>query len=254
MERHRELAELQRDWKPPVELSGSSSREVELSGGGKAVASLAIVLMLGAIASIVFLTREASRQAADTRELLTSGVVVDGVVTRKTRTGGEDSKHRIAYEFRHDGSLYGGSATTSKRLWAKLEVGSTVPVRFLPSRPERNHLDGSRARGIPVWLAPALSALLVATALFLVWLIRRQMQLLAEGRPAPARVVKHKSGQHGKSYTYEFPVLGGGTKKGNSGGEMSKPPAVGSTICVIYDRDNPGRNCPYPLSLVRVMR
>jgi hypothetical protein len=253
MERHRELAELQKDWRPPVELSGSSSREVELSRGGKAVASLAIVLMLGAIASIVFLTREASRQAAETNHLLTAGLVVEGVITRHWRTGGEDSKHRIAYEFRHDGRLYGGSATTSKRLWAKLGVGSTVPVRFVPDRPERNHLDGSRTGNMPIWLPPALSALLVALAMLMVWLIRRQMQLLADGRPALARVVKHNSGQHGKSYTYEFPVLGGGTKKGNSG-EISKPPAVGSTICVIYDRDNPGRNCPYPLSLVRVMR
>ena len=39
-----------------------------------------------------------------------------------------------------------------------------------------------------------------------------------------------------------------------SGGETSKPPAIGSTICVVYDRDNPGRNSPYPFSLVRVMR
>jgi hypothetical protein len=253
MERHRELQELQRDWKPPVELLGSSSREVELSGGGKALACLAVLLMLGAIASIVFLSREASRQAAETRQMLTSGLVVEGSITRHWRTGGEESKHRIAYEFEHHGRTYGGSAKTPKRVWAKLAVGSPLPVRFLPDRPERNHPADWRTGDMPLWVPPLAAGSLVAVAVLLVWLIRRQTQLLSEGRPAPARIVKHNSGQHGKSYTYEFPLLGGGTEKGNSG-EISKPPAVGSTICVIYDRDNPGRNAPYPFALVRVMR
>lgn len=254
MERHRELAELQRDWKPPVELSGASSREVELSAGGKVAAGLAILLMVGAIASIVFLTREASRQAEAAQHMMTAGRVVDGVVTRHWKSGGEETQHRIAYQFQHDGRTYAGAAKISKRVWTRLSVDSPVAIRFLPEQPEHNQLADARNSRMPRWLPSGLSALLVAGAMLIVWLIRRQMQLLSDGRPALARVVKHTRGQHGKSFTYEFPVLGGGTKKGNSGSETRKPPAVGSTICVIYDRDNPGRNSPYPLCLVRVMR
>jgi hypothetical protein len=254
MEQHRELAELQRAWKPPVELSGASSREVELSVGGKALACLAIALMLGAIASIVFLTREASRQAEAVEHMMTDGLVVDAVVTRHWQSGGEESRHRIGYEFQHDGRTYAGAGKLPKRTWARLSVGSPVSVRYLPEQPQRNQLADARNSGMPLWFPPGLSVLLVAGALLLVWLIRRQMRLLSEGRPAVARVVKHTSGQHGKSFTYEFPVLGGGTRKGSSGAEVRKPPAVGATLCVIYDRDNPGHNSPYPLSLVRVMR
>jgi hypothetical protein len=253
MERYRELAELQREWKPPAELSGSSSREVELSGGGKALACLSVALMLGAIASIVFLSREASRQAGDAKRLFTIGRVADGVVTRHWRSGGEESQRRIAYEFQHDGRTYAGAAKTPKRIWATLAVGSPVSIRYLPEDPARNHPARWRAGSLPLWLPPALSAVLVAVAFLLVWLIRRQTQLLSEGRPAPARIVKHTKGQHGKSYKYEFPVLGGGTMTGG-GGETSRPPAIGATICIVYDRDNPGRNSPYPFCLVRVVR
>ncbi len=38
------------------------------------------------------------------------------------------------------------------------------------------------------------------------------------------------------------------------GGERRNPPAIGSTITVIYDPDKPKRNEPYPLQLVRVDR
>ena len=253
MERHRELAELQRDWKPPAELSGSSSREVELSGGGVAVACLAVGLILGAIASIVLLSREASRQAGDADRLFTKGRVAEGSVTRHWKSGGEGSNRRIAYEFQHDGRTYAGAAKTPKRIWATFAVGSPVDVRFLPENPERNHPAGWRPGRLPLWLPPGLAALLVAVAFLLVWMVRRQTQLLSDGRAARARVVKHTAGEGGKSYTYEVPVLGGGTMKGRAG-EVRKPPAIGSAICVIYDRDNPGRNSPYPLCLVRVVR
>jgi hypothetical protein len=34
-------------------------------------------------------------------------------------------------------------------------------------------------------------------------------------------------------------------------GTSSKPPAVGTVICVVYDPDRPSRNRVYPLALVK---
>jgi hypothetical protein len=58
---------------------------------------------------------------------------------------------------------------------------------------------------------------------------------------------------HGKFLKYEFSLAGGGVEKG-SGGSTRKPPAIGSTICILYDRDNPRRNAPYPFDMTRVVR
>jgi len=87
--------------------------------------------------------------------------------------------------------------------------------------------------------------------------VRHQRTLLREGRPARATVtsVKKHHGSHGATHTvmaYEFPLFGGGTTTGKA--TVNKPPAVGATISVVYDSDQPKRNRPYPFPLVTVDR
>ena len=79
------------------------------------------------------------------------------------------------------------------------------------------------------------------------------MRLLSEGRPSPALVTRHTQVKGGKMMTYEFPLHGGGVGKGR-GGTSRKPPAIGSAITIVYDRENPRRNAPYPLQMVKVVR
>jgi len=253
MERYRELEQLRRNWKPPVELMGSTPREVKLSAGGIGVACLIATLFLGAIASVLGLSRVATRQAARTQALYESGARTEAVITRHWRTGGEDSQRRIAYEFEHQGQVYRRTVRTPKAIWSRLSVGATIPVRFVQANPELNHPAEWRTSDMPQWLPAATAAGLVAVALVLIFVLRRQMQLLSDGRPAPARVTAHKRGQHGHSIVYEFPLLEGGIGKGR-GGEGSKPPSVGATISIVYDRDNPSRSAIYPMSMVRVVR
>jgi len=85
--------------------------------------------------------------------------------------------------------------------------------------------------------------------------INQERRLLSEGRAAPALVtaLKTQSGTHGekhRSMTYEFPLMSGAVASGKSG-TSSKPPAVGSVICIVYDPERPGRNKVYPFGLVR---
>jgi hypothetical protein len=252
-DRGRELQDLQRDWTPPPELARGGPREVKLSGGGIAVSVVACLLLLGAIAAAVGLSRVAARQSNETRQLAASGIEAQALVTRHWRSGGKDSERRVAYWFEYEGRAYEGSARTPRSVWAELEVGSPIRVRFLPGRPEVNHPAGWQRGDMPSWIPAFVAVGLIFPGLLLLYMIRRQIQLLSEGRPAPAIVLGHRRIKGGKMMQYEFPLPGGGIGKGR-GGKSRRPAAVGSTITVVYDRDNPKRNAPYPFDMVRIDR
>jgi hypothetical protein len=111
---------------------------------------------------------------------------------------------------------------------------------------------------IPRWLPFVVAAAIAAIGMLCVYLIHIQRTLLMEGRAAPAVVTGHAKHQtpHGgtqRSLTYTFSLLSGATASGKSG-TSSKPPAIGSVICVLYDPERPRRSMPYPLPLVRPAR
>ena len=250
----RELTELMRGWKPPVELGVSSPREVKLSAGGIGIACLAAVLVLLAVAAAVTLSRLRSSQLREKRVLAESGVLTEAVVTRRFRANDKEHQPRITYEFRHEGQTYRKSTNTPESIWKGLAPGSTIEVRFLPGDPMTNHPTEWEPGEVPAWAPGVAAAALVVLAMVLLRGLRRQMQLLSDGRAAPAVVVGHRRVQHGqKVLKYEFPLMDGGVGKGR-GGQTRKPAAVGSTITVVYDRDNPKRNAPYPFDLARVVR
>lgn len=102
-----------------------------------------------------------------------------------------------------------------------------------------------------MWVAPLAAAGLGLGASLCLLAIRRQRRFLEDGRAAPARVTKHKLTKDGCKFYYEFPLLSGATALGQ-GGPAKHPPAVGTTLCILYDADDPKRNTPYPLSLVKL--
>jgi hypothetical protein len=86
----------------------------------------------------------------------------------------------------------------------------------------------------------------------LAMLLRKQVRLLTEGRPAPGIVTGWRRTKGGTVLRYEFVLLNGATAKGR--GKSRRPPAIGSPICVLYDPENPRRNAPYPLCLVKLTK
>jgi hypothetical protein len=116
------------------------------------------------------------------------------------------------------------------------------------------HREARPGGGMPLWLPFLVAAGVAALGGLCLRELHRQRRLLTEGRAAPAVVTKHTDtkdshgGKH-KTITYDFPLLNGAMRTGTSG-TSSKPPAVGSVICVVYDPDVPTRNKVYPLSLV----
>lgn len=212
--------------------------------------ALVFVFAAGALAVGVLLSSIVLRQTEEYRRLRDEAVETTGQITRVWRTRGDKPRHMIGYEFDVQGRTYRGEQRVSARSWPRYRSGSNLPIRYVSSDPSIHAPRDLGRGGIPMWVPP-LATLALAAAAWLCFLqIRGQRHLLVEGRPAPAVVRDHKKGQHGITYHYEFPLLAGSNYSGKKGPEK-KPPAVGATICVLYDPDNPKDNAPYPLSLVR---
>jgi hypothetical protein len=158
----------------------------------------------------------------------------------------------VTYEFQAEGRTYHRSVGAPLSVWKKLAPGSPLTVRFLPSDPAHNHPSDWAESTMPLWLALLLGCLLAAGGGVLVLVLRWQLALLSEGRPAPAVVTRYSHAQHGqKNIHYEFPLFGGGMAKGRRG-PSRRLPAIGATLCVIYDRENPRRNALYPLKMAKL--
>jgi hypothetical protein len=192
------------------------------------------------------------RQAADRRALVETGVLTTGQVTRLWTSG--DDRRRVAYGFVVDGRAYTGRTQVSAERRRTLQVGSSITVRYVPVNPAVHDLGDGPRDGMP-WFLPAVvgSALAACSALCLV-AVGRQRRLLMDGRLAPAIVTGHKEQktQHGthRSLTFDFMLPSGRVASGKSATSKA-PPAVGTTLCVVYDPDHPRRYRIYPFTLVQ---
>jgi len=249
-----ELVELLRGFVPPSGLGSARPRDVRLTGRGLAVVAMAVLLLVGAVAAGLTLYAQSIRQTRDRRLLAESGVDVDARVTRLWRSDeGKSKQSRVAYQFDADGRTHEGQLKMSLAAWRTLEVGARLSIRYLPANPGLSVLGGAEPRVTPLWVPWAAAAPIAAGGLICLFVLRAQRRLLAEGRAAPAVVtahVKHHS-QHGthRSMKYDFPLMSGAVASGTCG-TSSKPPEIGSVVCVLYDPDRPRRNSTYPLALV----
>ena len=255
MDSRSELFELRRRFVPPRGLDRSRPRDVRLTAAGNAVMIVAVLLFSGAVAAGILLQRVAVRQAAAQRLMLESGVVTSAEVTRLWR-GSDDSKQPwVAYRFEAGGRLHEGRSKIRLSKWRGLEAGASLPVRYLPANPLQSIFAERAPEAMPFWVPPLAATTLALGGWPCLFLVRAERRLLMEGRATPAIVRTHRKyhtshGGNQRSMTYEFPLLTGAMVTGKCG-TSSKPPAIGSVICVIYDPDRPKRSKPYPLSLVR---
>jgi len=246
------LSELQHTFVAPRPLTLSRPRDVELTRAGSALVAVAVLLFAGAVVMGVLLSGEARRQAGNQQALVEQGTTAGGEVTRLWTNG--DDRRRVEYRFVVDGRAYSGRTRVSEARRRSLRVGSPLAVRYLPGNPSVHDLGGTPRGGMPVGLPFLISGILAATGGLCLFAIRRQRQLLTDGRLAPGIVTGHhkQKSSHGthESMTFEFPLLSGAVAKGKAGASKASP-AVGSVICVVYDPERPSRNRIYPMPLVR---
>ncbi len=238
----------------PAELRRSTPRAVRLTGAGKAVAGVAAGLIAGAFTSGVWLGVSAEWKAARSALLESEGVSIEAEVAGLRRTRGDNPRRVVTYRYTTGGRTYRGQARLRPKDERPLEVGSTVPVRYLPSDRGVSWMRGYEPGRVPFWLVPVVPACLALAAVPIALHLSRQRRLLAEGRPVIARV-RHSRKVQGKHNVhrvhFEFRIMSGAMRHAHFD-KQEKPPPAGSTLAILYDREEPRRTARYPMSLVRL--
>jgi hypothetical protein len=248
------LTELKHIWQPPPELQRSRPREVRLTGAGRALLSLAILMLLAAPIIGVLLYVKSTGDHDERRELIAKGIEAQALVTRRWVTTGEHSKRMIEYTYAAEGRTYQSRVELlGPKSWSPLIPGSMLPVRYLPSNPRAHLVPGHEEELMPLWLPFPVSFLMAAIG----WLLTRplavQRRLLCEGRPTQGIVTGHKKTHQATVAHYTFAVMSGAMARGKVE-RQKNPPAIGSTICVLYEPDRVQHNRVYPLELFRTAR
>lgn len=242
---------------PPAGLEWSRPRAVRLSAAGRGMAIAAIAMALAGPAAGVGIHYEAQAQAARRQQMLDHPVIASGSITKLTKESKDSNSGTVHYAFEAEGAQHLGRMRIRRSWWRELTVGDPINVRYAAGAPSINVPDGLLPRVLPFWLPYLIGGVLVGIAALFAAILRSEMRLLSEGRIAEGTVreVKVSKSQHGthRSMRYDFALLSGARMTGKAGASRT-PPAIGSTLVVIYDSENPKRNKPYPFSLVTTMR
>jgi len=242
----------------PSELLGALPRDIELTSGGKATAFFAAMLAAAAVVSTILMSvvyqQSQQRQARREREAVFAAADVTRIALNRTEEG---SRRTVTYLYEVDGRSYTGRQRLRRSDRPSLREGDEIPIAFLSSQPETSWLPGYDGGGFPLFVIPIVSLSLVGMAAGVAAGLRRQWNLLSDGRVTLARVTNTKKVNSDKRRAYkvtcEFQTLSGASQ--SSRYETWKtPPPVGSVIPILYHRDNPRRTSPYPVSLVRTIR
>ena len=238
----------------PPELLGSVPRDVHLTGGGFAVAAVAIAIVVGALLVAIFMsiTYAQSRTERQLRER--EGVAAEAEVVQVVLRRGEHPRRDVIYRYAVNDRTYMGRTRLRQSDRRDMARGSLVRIGYIPSRPETSWMIGYGSAGFPLWIIPLTALTMLLTAAATARGIRRQWILLSEGRVAQARVIGlkkvHKDKRTAYRLSYEFQTLSGA--KQTSRCDVGKaPPPIGAVIPVVYHRDKPEWSAAYPLQLVR---
>jgi hypothetical protein len=239
----------------PAGLNRGVPRDVRLTAGGKFVYIAAVALLVASLAAVLVLRVRGVQENEERQLLIEHGAVADAQIVRLWRGSNEQNRPSVAYRFTVDGREYQGQARVSLTKWRALKVDEVLPVRYVPDRPDLSAPDGIDRQALPLWVPYLAGTPLAIGGLVCLFVVRTERRLLENGRPATAVVTghrKHRSSEGGthRSMTYEFRLPSGAAAKGKSS-TSSKPPAIGSSIWVVYDPDRPRRSKPYPFQLVR---
>lgn len=239
----------------PPELMRSTPRACRLTVGGRFALGVAIFMVLGATAFSLGAYVSVKKNTALKREMAERGQVVSATVVKTYRTGDDNKRDVFLYEFDLDGKTHNGRTDIGIGHSPHYRVGTAIPVRYLPDRPNKNWIEGYPPGAIPLFLIPVLGGMMLVVAYAMLWRLRRQQELVAEGRAALARVLSVKRvrrGEHKKQRAQiEFALMSGARQEAYLEFGKNAPPP-NSALVVLYDRENPLRILRYPACLVRV--
>jgi len=244
-------------WRAPSELLRSTPRSVSLTWRGILFSGMAVLLFGGGAFLGPWLFVQAGRDQAFVERMAVEGAVTGGTVTYIGATHGEDDHRKITFRYEVNGKSYDASTTIGTRSAKGLQEAGRVQVRYLKSDPARSWIVGHEPEQMPVWVSPLAGLGMMVGPVLIFLQIKKERSLLVEGRPAMGVITKirwiggnHGGGNHRASY--EFQALGGQTFKASFRGSKRRCGAVGDSLTVLYDADNPKRSTRYPLQLVKI--
>lgn len=236
-------------------LRHSAPRQVRLTEGGFGVALVAALCVAGALIAGPLLLVKASRDRVRLEHLLRESVATEATVVRVEISRGEKRRRTVHYAYSVDGQTSDGRTRLRERDRRPVEAGSRIPIFYVPSGKRESWLPGYEPRGTPAVLAIVVPAGSLTLATLLAWLIRREWRLLEEGRVAKGVVTSHEKvwqKPQGCRAHYEYHLLSGALRRGHVDKDEKKDaPAVGSSLTIVYDREDPRHNSLYPFQFVK---
>ena len=250
----RDWADLRRRFVLPRGLAQGVPRDVRLTAAGRLVYLGAVLLLATSVFAGILIYERGVQERDDRRALAETGVDTDARVVRLWRDSDTKKQAWAAYRFTAGGRDYQGQVRMPVTTWRTLAVGAVLPVRYVPGHPDLNVPSGTDRRALPLWVPYAAATPLAIAGLLCLFAVRIERELLANGRPTPAVVTglrQRRSSEGGthRSIAYDFSLLSGAQASGKAS-VSSKPPAIGTVICVVYDPERPKRSKPYPFQLV----
>jgi hypothetical protein len=200
------------------------------------------------------LRRQADNESV-ARHLATEGRETQATVTRLFTGLG----YVVNYEYTVDDRTFDRGTFVASEFWKSLEVGSTLPIRYLPSDPHQAYPNGVPPNSENHWstvlpMAGMILFFMVSFAAVFLSSVLPQRRLLACGSAAQGTVTRCKAGNRGRSsgyyLYYDFSLPEGGRCQGKD--FRGEPIAEGSPVTVLYAPDRPGRSALYPIETVRV--
>ena len=168
-------------WTAPPELMRGRPREVRMTGGGKFMAVLGLLFLLGSLPLYVLIHNQDQRTEKRVAALHADGREAQASVVRLWRSSSKGSNRMVSYEFTVEGSVFRTSKRVPSSIWSRLKTGDTLRVRFMPGDPAVNHpLEWEESR-TPAWMEWVVAGVFAGIGGMVLTVLQRQKLLLAEG-------------------------------------------------------------------------
>jgi hypothetical protein len=124
-----DLQQIKETWQPPVELNSSSPREVCLSWTGKALAGLAVALILGSILAGPVFYLQTSHEREVQGQMAKSGLNSEAEIARHWISENNPKHYWLEYEYSVGGASYTGSISIKRDSWLSLQKPGKLRIR-----------------------------------------------------------------------------------------------------------------------------
>jgi hypothetical protein len=239
------------NWTPPRELTRALPRETQLSGRGKLMAVMGWIFLMASIPVYILMQNQDRERTARVEALRTQGREANGEIVRLWHSSGKSHTPMVSYAFTANGVRLHGESSVPGDSWDGIQKVGFLPIRYLPSNPATNHPAAWEESGPPAWMTFIFPVILVVAGAFMLWNLRRQSQVAAEGVPAAGVVTKCFRVKNGWVVRYQFRVKDGTVGFGRD--QVHRKLEAGAAVCVLYLPEKPGRCFLYPMCSYRVV-